>query len=231
MSPEEHEDLIQRVISEVRPYSVVPNGGLECTIAQAIEAIEADIPGILVECGVFKGGSSFAMLLAQRYFFGEIRRPVWMYDSFEGMGELSPEDGGHGRWWKERSVNSSVDPDGVNFCIAPIEEVQEAAAALDLTDHVTLIKGWYHDTLPIAKPEKIAVLRVDCDWYEPCQLVYRELVPLVSEGGRIIVDDYYAWEGCTLATHEYLAEHKLPWYIRSAADLCGMYMIKGPATW
>ncbi len=76
----------------------------------------------------------------------------------------------------------------------------------------------------------MAVLRIDCDWYEPCQLVYKMLAPLVSEGGRIIVDDYGIWEGCTLATHEYLAEHKLPWAITSVGG-CGMYMVKGPAAW
>ncbi len=222
-------DAVARIIAEVRPYSVVPDGGLECTITQTLEALEAGIPGVLVECGVWKGGASFAMLLAQRYAFGEIRVPVWMYDSFEGMGDPTEADGHHGQWWSARSKNSSVDPDGVNFCVSPIEEVQAAAAELSLTDHITLIKGWYHDTLPLVKPEQIAVLRVDCDWYEPCQLVYRTLAPLVAEGGRIIVDDYGIWEGCTLATHEYLAENRLPWAIQSAP--VGMSMIKGPATW
>ncbi len=167
--------LIAKIIAEVRPYTVVPDKGLEHTIVQTMEALESEIPGVLVECGVWKGGASFAMLLAQRYAYGEILKPVWMYDSFEGMGEPAEADGHHANWWKARSRNSSVDPDGQKFCVSPIEEVEAGAAALGLTDHVTLIKGWYHDTLFVARPEQIAVLRVDCDWYEPCKAVYDEL--------------------------------------------------------
>lgn len=219
-------DLIPQVIAEVRPYTMVPDDGLATTIELTLEAINAGIPGDLVECGTWMGGCSFAMLLAQRYAYGEIKRPVWMYDSFEGMSPPSPEDGYHARWWWGRAQTSEVDPDGQNFCKAPFVQVIETVAALDLQEHAKLIPGWLAESLPKRKPEAIAVLRVDCDWYDPVMCVYQHLEPLCSIGAPIIIDDYDAWEGCRLATHAYLTKKGLPWKIRSAPGSHGAWMIK-----
>ncbi len=220
--------MITRIIAEVRPYTMVPDAGLAATIELTLGAIKAGVPGDLVECGTWLGGSSFAMLLAQRYEFGEIRRPVWMYDSFEGMSLPSPEDGDDARRWHKRSVTEPIDPTGQNFCRASFEAVCLNAARFGLTDHVHIKEGWLADTLPRHKPETIAVLRIDCDWYDPVMTVYRELEPLVSIGAPIIIDDYVRWDGCALATHEYLAQHKLPWRIRSVPNNAGAWMIKNP---
>jgi hypothetical protein len=223
-------DLIPQVIAEVRPYTMVPDDGLATTIELTLNAIDAGIPGDLVECGTWMGGSSFAMLLAQRYAYGEIKRPVWMYDSFQGMSPPSPEDGYHARWWMERAQgmtqNGEADPDGTNFVTAPLDQVLLNMAALDLIDEARVIPGWLAETLPKNKPQQIAVLRVDCDWYDPCMTVYRELEPLCSIGAPIIIDDYDAWEGCRLATHAYLTLKALPWKIRSMPDSHGAWMIK-----
>lgn len=224
-------DLIPQVIAEVRPYTMVPNEGLATTIELTIDAIKADISGALVECGVWKGGCSFAMLLAQKYYFGEIKRRVWMYDSFQGMGEISSEDGHHAAWWKQRSLSGAPDPDKQNYCIAPLDKVHEAIHYLNLAGHVLIYKGWLQDTLPNFKPPQIAVLRIDCDWYEPVKCCLTELAPLVSVGAPIILDDYGIWEGCTLAVHEYLAKHRLPWKICSSPNDTGIWMLKGKETW
>jgi O-methyltransferase len=228
---DEIDDLIKRVIAEVRPWTMVPDEGLATTIRLALGAIDAGIPGDLVECGVWKGGCSFAMLLAQRYAFGEIRRPVWMYDSFQGMGAISPQDGEHARWWKQRSLSGAPDPDKQDYCAASLAEVRNNVARLDFNEHVRIVPGWLQATLSNIVPEKIAVLRIDCDWYEPVKCVLEELAPLVSTGGPIILDDYGIWEGCTLATHEYLAKHQLPWAIKSSPNDTGVWMIKTKANW
>jgi O-methyltransferase len=226
------DDLTQRIIAEVRPYTMVPNEGLATTIELTLDAIKADIPGELVECGVWKGGCSFAMLLAQRYAFGEIKRPVWMYDSFQGMGAISPQDGEHARWWKQRSLSGAPDPDKQNYCAAPLDEVKEAIRHFDLEDHTILRAGWLQATLPLRpRPQQIAVLRVDCDWHSPVKCCLDELVPLVSVGGPVILDDFGIWEGATLATYEYLATNQRPWPIQSVPNGCGAYFIKGNDTW
>jgi hypothetical protein len=223
--------LVEQVIAKVRPYTMVPDAGLDCTIRLTLAAIENDVPGDLVECGTWLGGASFAMLLAQRYAFGEIRRPVWMYDSFQGMSPPTAPDGEHARWWWQRAQSGKEDPDHQNFCVASLEEVMAAAEHFDVVDHVRIHAGWLHETLRRLKPQPIAVLRIDCDWYEPVKRCFEALEPRVSVDGPIILDDYYAWEGCVLATHEYLAAHRLPWMIRTAPDLAGAWMIKTKATW
>jgi O-methyltransferase len=224
------EEVIGRVLPEVRPYTGVPDEGVAWTIKLTLEAIEFHVPGDLVECGTWMGGCSFAMLLAQRYYFGEIVRPVWMYDSFEGMSEPTPEDGYRARWWQKRSLETKDDgaEKQKNWCIAPIKQVIGNAERLGLGEHVRIVGGWLTETLPKVKPAQIAVLRVDCDWYEPVKCVLEELAPLVSQGGPIILDDYDAWEGCVLATHEYLAKHALPWRIRTIPGQHGAWMLKGP---
>ncbi len=106
-----------------------------------------------------------------------------------------------------------------------------AVAEQGLQDHVILRKGWLADTLPERKPEQIAHLRIDCDWYEPVKCCLDQLVPNVSEGAGIIIDDYHAWEGARLATHEYLAEHKHPWTIETIPGRNGVWMHKGAVSW
>src|SRR5260370_983331 len=140
------------------------------------------------------GGCSFAMLLAQRYAYGEIKRRIWMYDSFQGMGEIHREDGEHARWWKQRSLSGASDPDKQNYCIASLDQVKANVARLDLEEHVIIVPGWLQDTLPNFKPGRIAVLRLDADWYEPISCSLRELMPCTSVGAPVILDDFGIWE-------------------------------------
>jgi hypothetical protein len=220
--------LVDRVIAEVRPYTMVPDEGLRATIILTLQTIASDVPGDLVECGTWLGGSSFAMLLAQRYAFGEIRRPVWMYDSFQGMGEPSDADGGNARRWKDYQLSGVPDRDGWDYCVAPLHKVMQAVTHFGLNhiDEVRLVPGWLEKTLPKHKPEQIAVLRVDCDWYDPVKLVLDQLEPLVPDYGVIILDDYCAWAGCVLATHEHLAKNRLAWPIHSLPNDAGAWLFK-----
>lgn len=70
----------------------------------------------------------------------------------------------------------------------------------------TLVRGWFRDTLPGFMPaEPIRVLRLDADWYESTRDCLAALYPRVAPGGLILLDDYYTWDGCTRAVHEYVA--------------------------
>lgn len=217
--------LIDRVIAEVAPYTMVKPEGLECTIRLTLSAINAGIPGDLIECGTWLGGCSFAMLLAQRYAFGEIMRPVWMFDSFEGLPPAGPNDGQRAKDWQANANNS---PKHYNNCSASLDEMLQGANALGVADYVMPMEGWFNETLQLAAPDigKIALLRLDGDWYESVKVCLDQLAGLVSEGAPIIVDDYFAWRGATLATHEYLAKNQLPWRIRSTPKNMCAWMLK-----
>jgi O-methyltransferase len=216
-----------KIIEEVRPYSMSGRENLAFTARVAIEAIEAGVEGDFAECGTWLGGASFAMLLAQRYVFGKIVRPVWMFDSFQGLPRPDERDGPLALAYTQETDS----PDYFDNCTAPLAKVLAAVAALGFrTDEAIVVPGWFKDTLSpnkgVLTSRGIAVLRVDCDFYEPVSYVLNELTPLVPEGGIVILDDYYAWDGCARATHAFLSQNNLSWRIRSMDRFQGAWMVK-----
>jgi hypothetical protein len=93
-----------------------------------------------------------------------------------------------------------------------VNDVRLSAERLGLGPYVEIVKGWFDESLPVARERigPVALLRIDCDWHSSVRTCLDELYDLVSEGGLIIFDDYYGWDGCTIAVHEFLAERKLP---------------------
>ena len=57
----------------------------------------------------------------------------------------------------------------------------------------------------IAPPERIALLRLDTDFYESTKAEMEILYPRLSRGGVLIVDDYGEWAGARKAVDEYFA--------------------------
>lgn len=208
--------LCARVIAEVADYTMVSEAPLRLTIESTIVSIERDLPGPIVECGTWRGGSSFAMLLAQRYRYGRIVKPVWMFDSFEGLPPADARDGPMALAWQADTES----PDYLNNCKVQLEDVLDTVARFGFRDDECCIApGWFSNTLPplsdMFRRSQIALLRVDCDWYESVLFVLRTLVPCVADEGRVIVDDYYAWDGCARATHDFLSQNSLCYRIRS----------------
>ncbi len=89
--------------------------------------------------------------------------------------------------------------------------MRESAAQLGLLGYTEFVKGWFDKTLPATKDRvgAIAVLRIDADWHASVRCCLESLYDQVSPGGFVILDDYDAWDGCAIATHEFLAERKL----------------------
>ena len=159
------------------------------------------VPGCVVECGVWRGGmcGGIAQVMGPS-------RQYFLFDSFEGLPPAKEVDGPAARAWQ-----ASVDSPGYYAnCKASIETADEAMR-LSGAKHYKLIKGWFEDTLPsFQPPQKIALLRLDVDWYDSVNTCLRYLFSYLSPGGITIIDDYYAWDGCARATHEFLAACKEP---------------------
>jgi O-methyltransferase len=154
-----------------------------------------DVPGCVVECGVWKGG----MIAGIAEVLGNGRN-YFLFDSFEGLPLCTEEDGkGADDWQKD-----TASPTYFNNCGADISFAEKAMAMSGVANK-QIIKGWYSDTLPnFDFKEKIAILRLDSDWYNSTMDCLNNLYRKVAHGGIIIVDDYYIWPGCTRAIHEYL---------------------------
>lgn len=151
--------------------------------------------GCIVECGVWKGGMSAAMAdtLPGRAHF--------LFDSFEGLPPPKKIDG-------QAALDFQRDENARSFLMAGQSFAEEAMRRSD-AGKFQLVKGWFSETLVgLTLPEPIAVLRLDGDWYESTMECLNSLYPQVMPGGIVILDDYFTYEGCSRAVHDYLSRHK-----------------------
>ena len=152
------------------------------------------VPGDLVECGTWRGGMSAALAWALP------NRHSVLLDSFEGLPDAKEIDGPAAVHW------STVLRDHDN-CTAEERCAHDAMARVGQTDY-ELVPGWFEDTVPVyaRRQRPISVLRLDGDWYDSTMVCLRHLFPLVQTNGIVIIDDYFDWDGCSRAVHDYLAD-------------------------
>ncbi len=187
------------LLERFRPLTMVPQDGLVHLASLVDHVLIEGIPGDFVECGVWRGGASFLMaeLLRQR---GVADKKVWMFDSFEGLPPPRPIDGAAALAYA-RDTDSRVYLDN---CRAGLEEVATSARLLGIEGYCRLVPGWFEETLPKADLAEISILRIDCDWYASVKCCLQNLYEQVTDGGFVIFDDYYTWDGCARAVHEFL---------------------------
>ena len=170
--------------------------------------VNSKIPGDFVECGVWRGGSS--MIIAKTLLkMKETNRKIYLYDTYEGMSKPTKKDketstslSALGEWEKSQKENYN------DWCYSPLKEVENN---MNLTKYplknIIFVKGMVEETIPKNIPTKIALLRLDTDWYES---TYHELVhlyPILINKGVLIIDDYGCWAGAKEAVDEYIQEN------------------------
>ncbi|NQT04491.1 MAG: class I SAM-dependent methyltransferase [Dehalococcoidia bacterium] len=155
------------------------------------------IPGNIVECGVRNGGSSAVM--ASVFRKSSLCRDMWLFDSFEGLPEPTAEDG-----YKAQTEYHE------GKCLGSVDAVKEILNQLSIPENrVHIIEGWFEETFPSVKTNKVALLHIDADWYESVKLCLEKFYDSVCPGGFIALDDYGHWEGCRRATDEFLKKRSL----------------------
>jgi len=174
---------------------------------QAVRYIEANgIPGDIVECGVWRGGHLvIAGLMKERLGFD---RQIWAFDTFAGMTAPSEADFKPGEDLDVRKKFTSLNRGDRNeWCLASEEEVLGNFAARVGNRDLRTVKGPVEETLakPENLPERIAILRLDTDFYESTKAELNILYPRLSSGGVMIIDDYGEWAGARKAVDEYFA--------------------------
>jgi predicted O-methyltransferase YrrM len=155
-----------------------------------------------IECGVAKGGA----LAIMKYTAAS--NTVFGFDSFEGMPDITEKDIGA---YNRTDPLKDFGKVGDNLS-GGIETVYKTFETLNIPmENVDLVKGFFNDTLQInkAKCGKIAVLRIDADWYESCKICLEELYDQVVDGGVIIIDDYGHWVGAKRAIDEFRALRRI----------------------
>ena len=197
---------LRPTLDKIRPYSMVQEFSL-IHLAGVVERVIAEqLPGNFVECGTWRGGASFLMaeLLRKRR---NTERTVFLCDSFEGHRLPGAIDG-------EAALSYAANTDDPGYrdnCRADLEDVERTRRQLGLESLTECVKGWFDESLPLHKGRfgEIAILRIDCDWYASVKTVLEQLYDQVVEGGYVIFDDYFDYDGCAIAAHEFLGQRKL----------------------
>lgn len=181
------------MIDDVRPYTKSSDERIIAMMAALAEIGDRRVAGDVVECGVWKAGN---IILARKLVPDRV---CWLYDTFTGMtlpdGEIDQKGKGSRKqpeaWLGKMAVS-----------VAEVRANLNRFGVLDDTK-LRFVVGDVIETLPTTRPERIALLRLDTDWYASTAAELRWLYPLLSPGGILIVDDYGYWLGARRAVDDY----------------------------
>jgi len=204
-----HKTEMKRLLRIVRPYTMVSYRRLR-NVYELAETAERDrIQGAFVECGVWKGGCAGVMAFVSKQHGS--KRAIHLFDSFEGLPDPTENDG-------EKAVSYMHMVRMGRYsskykCDVPLETVQELLfekLRIPETD-VLFHKGWFKNTIPSQTNRigKIAILRLDADWYESTRICLDHLYDNVVPGGFVILDDYGYWQGCRKAADEFFRKRNI----------------------
>jgi O-methyltransferase len=210
----------------VAPYTTTSPERIYSLIHAVEYVVRARVPGDIVECGVWRGGS---MMVAAKTLLrlGETSRRLFLFDTFEGMSPPTEVDRAFDGASASKLMASKpreISRAGI-WAYAPLDGVKRVMSSVGYPGEINYIKGKVEDTIPAAAPDRIALLRLDTDWYES---TYHELVhlyPRLSPGGVLIIDDYGAWLGARRAVDQYLTENGIT-ILLNRIDFTGRIAVK-----
>ncbi len=206
----------------VEPFTMTSLSRVFALIAAAEHVSGKGVQGAVVECGVWKGGSTMAALLALARL-KDFSREVWLYDTFEGMAAPTRQDGDE---HTQLFTSYARDDGGSDWCRAEIGEVVTNIESCGYPmEKVKFVKGRVEDTIPGNLPDRISVLRLDTDWYESTKHELEHLYPRLASGGILIIDDYGAFAGVKQAVDEYFAAQKIDSFLHRI-DTTGRLLVK-----
>jgi hypothetical protein len=188
--------------------------------ADAIKYIlKNNIEGAVIECGVCYG--LFEYIWIKELLEQKEVRDIYLYDTFKGCTEPTEFDytcetatiyrltkQETYNWWQ----NCKITDDTNGMCYCPLEKVKENLEGLGYDNsRLHYVEGDVLQTLKDKStiPEKIAILRLDTDWYESSKYELEQMYDNVVDGGVIIFDDYLHWDGQRRATDEFFKQRGL----------------------
>lgn len=191
-----------------RHHTVVGRPRMWGLHSAVFRTLHMNVPGDIVECGSYRGGTAAMMALAC-----DCARHIWLFDSFQGMPPATKDD----------------PPDAMKQtggCGVNVEEVRAFLNEHKILDNGTIVKGWFKDTFPTHQVKQIAVLHVDCDWHDSVKLSLETFYDLVVPGGTVQIDDYGHWAGCRKATDDFFDARGIKPHL-TLLDYTGVQHIKG----
>jgi O-methyltransferase len=208
----ELEEHFLRLYERCAPFTMTSRERMFALYQATRYVDQRELPGAIVECGVWRGGSMMLSALVTK-------RPIFLFDTFSGMPEPTERD------YRLRDRLRARDrwKEG-EWAAAGLDEVRRNLAT---TDHPALhfVPGRVEDTVPDQAPDEIALLRLDTDWYESSLHELEHLYPRLVDGGILILDDYGHWSGARQAVDEYFAKDPV---LLNRIDYAGRLVVKAP---
>jgi O-methyltransferase len=210
--PQEIEDdrAYAEIFDKVAPYTMTARDGLETTYAlfQAVRYVcQNNIPGDIVECGVWRGGSMMLVAYALDYF-GDRKRNLYLYDTFAGMTEPSEIDVDFDNIAYKPRWSEATSQGGLMGFGDTVEGVKANLLQTGYPERqMHFIVGDVLQTIPATRPSRISLLRLDTDWYKSTLHELEHLYELLVPHGVLIIDDYGWCRGARKATDEFFQRH------------------------
>lgn len=214
-------------ISAVKGFTMTSHERQVVLLRAVDYLVQNKIEGDVVECGVWKGGSM--MLIARKLLqLNDTSRNLFLFDTFEGMSEPNEKDVSaidHSTASELLQKENKLEGDNV-WCYSSLEEVKSNLQKTNYPkEKILYFKGKVEDTLPEPSVDKIALLRLDTDFYESTRHELDTLHHLLVPGGVLIIDDYGHWTGSKKAVDEFIEKRKLKIFL-SRIDYTGRLAIK-----
>lgn len=177
-------------------------------LARSVEyVVRNDVPGAIVECGVWRGGSMMCVATTLLRL-GVATRELYLCDTFDGMTVPEPLDKRHdGTPADTILAGTNKSRDDLDWAYATLDEVRANLIRTGYPEErLHFVQGKVEDTIPAQAPEGIALLRLDTDWYSSTRHELIHLYPRLHVDGVLIIDDYGWWQGAKQAVDEYFNE-------------------------
>jgi O-methyltransferase len=202
--PKDYDDELVEIIRAVRPYTMTGHEKLHALISAVRYIARYEVPGDIIECGVWRGGSMQAVARTLDTM-GRHDRDLWLYDTFEGMTAPTEKDVRYdGQRAAEQLASNDRETSKV-WAYASLEDVRAGFAQVPYpAERVHFVKGPVEETIPGQLPDKISILRLDTDWYESTAHELKHMYDLLVPGGVLMLDDYGWWQGSKQAADEFL---------------------------
>ncbi len=232
-----YEDEAFEAIQVVSSNTMLTYEPLVTLFEQVIYCEKNNIAGDFVECGVWKGGATGIMALGNLKY-GSARRHLHLFDAFQ---EICQPDEEHDDKAIVSEVKKLAKTKKFATTLQPLTGIYDQFGGPGtLTENKKLLEqvigyssdylhyhvGWFQDTVPVDSKaiDKIAILRLDGDWYQSTKVCLDNLYDRVVKGGVVIIDDYGYSSGCKKAVDEFLAGRKVYPVLNYISDTCRYFL-------
>lgn len=200
-------DTDNRILQGVKEFTMTSPERIYSILEAVRYVMSNNVPGSIVECGVWRGGTMMAAAQILR-LHKRFDKDLYLFDTFEGMPSPTNDDiDFRGRDAKKNFLAKKRTDHSSDWCYATLGEVQTNLETIGYAKNkIHYIVGMVEDTIPGQAPEQISILRLDTDWYESTKHELVHLYPRLVKGGVLIIDDYGHWQGARKAVDEYFRD-------------------------